>query len=558
MPERPWYKFYSPDLPQSLEYPNSSIPLLLRNSTKKFPENIAISFLGKSITYRELDSMVDSFASSLHDLGVRKGNKVAIFMPNYPQFVISYFGALRLGAIVVPCNPLYKDKELEYQLNDSEAEVLIAAADKIGDNELFSSVTRIRDKIKIKHIITCSLTDYLSPVKKLLAPIKKIRMLSYPNTINFTTMLNHGTPPDVTIDPENDLALLQYTGGTTGVSKGAMLSHRNLVSDAVMVSKWLPMREGDEVNLAVLPFFHIYGMTVALNAPILTGTTIILHPRFEVIQVLKTLEKERVTIFCGVPPMYVACINHPKISKYKLDALRACISGAAPLPVAVMKKFNEFTSANLVEGFGLTEASPVTHANPLHDGAKVKAGSIGIPLPDTNAKIVGLEDSSKEMAVDEVGELVVSGPQVMSGYWNMADETANILKDGWLSTGDIASMDSDGYFYIVDRKKDMINVSGFKVWPREIEEVLYKHPAVNDAAVIGVPDEYSGETVKAFVVLKDGSNESISEDDIIKFCKERIASFKAPTIVEFRNDLPKSIIGKILRKTLRESEHKLN
>ncbi|MBI2126187.1 MAG: long-chain fatty acid--CoA ligase [Thaumarchaeota archaeon] len=554
MAERPWHRFYPPDLHHSLDYPKVSISQLLKNSAEKYPNNTAVLFLDKRLSYKELDVMVDSFAASLHELGIEKGSKVALFLPNFPHFAISYFAALRLGATVVPCNPLYKDKELEYQLKDAGAEVLVVAADKIGDNELFRTVANIRDRVNLRRIITCSLTDFLSPVRRLLAPLKKVRKLSYPNTADFMSMINGGKPPSVNIDPMKDIALLQYTGGTTGVSKGAMLSHYNLVSNAVMVSRWLPMREGNEINLAVLPFFHIYGLTVALNAPILTATTIIMHPRFEAKQVLETLEKEKVTVFCGVPPMYIACISHPDVSKYKLNTLRGCISGAASLPVSVMKSFNELTSANLVEGYGLTEASPVTHCNLLHKGALGKSGSIGIPLPDTDAKIVDLENNAKELPVGEVGELCVKGPQVMLGYWNKPEETAKMIKDGWLLTGDIARMDEDGYFYIVDRKKDMIDVSGFKVWPREVEEVLYEHPAIKDAAVIGIADKYRGETVKAFLVLKEGFQGQVSEDDIVKFCKEKISTFKVPKIIEFRKELPKTIIGKVLRRTLREEE----
>ncbi|MBM3897601.1 MAG: long-chain fatty acid--CoA ligase [Thaumarchaeota archaeon] len=556
MAEAPWLRFYPPNLQHSLEYPKIPIAELLRSSAKKHPDNTALIFLDSRISYKQLDSMVDAFAVSLHELGVKEGSRVGIFLPNFPHFVVSYFAALRLGATVVPCNPLYKEKELEYQLNDAGTEVLIASNDKIGDNELFSTIVKIRDRVNVKHIIICSLTDFLSSIKKALAPLKKIRKIAYPNTINFMGMIDGGKPPHVEIDPINDVAVLQYTGGTTGMSKGTMLSHYNLVSNAIMVSKWLPMREANEINLAVIPFFHIYGLTVSLNAPILSATTIILHAKFDVKHVLETLEKEKVTVFCGVPPMYMACINHPEVSRYRFNTLRGCISGAAALPLSVRKKFNELTSANLVEGYGLTEASPVTHCNPLHKNATVKEGSIGIPLPDTYAKIVDAGNMKKELSPNETGELCIKGPQVMLGYWNKPDETAMVLKDGWLLTGDIAKMDIDGYFYIVDRKKDMINVSGFKVWPREVEEVLYQHQAVKEAAVIGAPDEYRGESVKAYVVLKDGFDDKISEGEITKFCKEKLASFKTPKTIEFRKELPKSIIGKVLRRHLREETAK--
>jgi long-chain acyl-CoA synthetase len=347
------------------------------------------------------------------------------------------------------------------------------------------------------------------------------------------------------------VALLQYTGGTTGTSKGAMLSHANLYLNAAAASEALPLTSKD-VAIAALPLFHIYGMTTAMNAPFYACARVVLLPRFEVEEVMKTIEKEKVTSFCGVPTMYIAVINNPNVAKFNLKSVRSCISGGAPLPVAVRKRFMEITGSHLVEGYGLTEASPVTHINPIGEGAVVKDGSIGMPISDTDAAIVDMEDPSKFLAVGEVGELAVMGPQVMLGYWNRKEETDLVLRNGWLLTGDIARMDEQGYFFIVDRTKDMIDVGGFKVWPREVEEVLFTHPAVREAAVVGAPDEYRGESVKAFVILKPDSKGKVTEQQIIDYCREKISKYKAPRSVVFVDELPKTLVGKVLRRKLRD------
>jgi long-chain acyl-CoA synthetase len=359
-------------------------------------------------------------------------------------------------------------------------------------------------------------------------------------------------PKPVEVKP-SDIGVLQYTGGTTGVPKGAMITHRNLVVNASQCEVQLPIRRGVDIGVVALPLFHIFGMSVAMNSHILTGTSMLLIPDPRDLKgVLGNISKHKATIFCGAPTMYIGLLNRPDIKKYNLSSVRACISGAAPLPVEIQKRFEQATGGRLVEGYGLTESSPVSHVNPLDDPKKNRPGSIGIPVSDTDAKIVDLETGEKDLKPGEVGELVIKGPQVMQGYWNSPDETKIALRDGWLYTGDIAKMDEDGYFYIVDRKKDMIDVSGLKVWPREVEEILYEHPAVNEAAAIGVPDPYRGETVKAYVSLKPGYEGKVTEQEIIKFCKERIASYKAPTQVEFRASLPKTLVGKILRRPLKE------
>ncbi|HUK28869.1 MAG TPA: AMP-binding protein, partial [Candidatus Acidoferrales bacterium] len=366
-----------------------------------------------------------------------------------------------------------------------------------------------------------------------------------------------GSPKRVEIQPKQDLALLQYTGGTTGSPKGAMLTHYNLVANAIQFSTWLRLNLGTEVHLAALPLFHIYGMTVAMNVPISTSSSLVLIPDArDTDAVLRAIDEYKPTIFCGVPAMYKILLNHPGIAKHGLRSIRVCVSGASPLPIQVQKRFEELSGGRLVEGYGLTEASPVTHVNPIDNPEKNRSGSIGIPISDTAARIVDVETGDNALPSGTIGELVISGPQVMLGYWNNLEETKMALRGGWLYTGDIASMDSDGYFRIVDRKKDMINASGLKVWPREVEDVLYDHPAIKEVAVVASPDPISGEVVKAFVTLNDEYRGKVQASEIIDFCKSRIADYKAPRIVDFRDALPTSSVGKILRRQLRENASK--
>ncbi len=549
MEEKPWFKFWPAETPKSIDYPEVPLFHILDNSASKFPNKTALVFYGKKLTFKQLEIASNKFAAALTDMGVGKGDCVAVYLPNMPQFVIAFFGALKTGAHITLCNPMYKARELEYLLTDSEASVIVAL------DMLYKNFEKIRGKTKVEKVITTSLKDYMPSLIGFLASFKGIKKIHHPGTIDFIELLRKYPPksPEVKIKPKEDIAILLYTGGTTGIPKGAMLTHFNLLTNAYQAKNWMPVKEND-IILSVLPFFHVYGLTVDMNTGILAGATQILYPRFEVKTVLKAIEKYKVTIFPGVPTIYIALLNSPELTKYDLTSIRRCISGAAPLPEAVMHKFNEITKGNLVEGYGLTEASPVTHCNPLDDMKKVKPGSIGIPFPDTDAKIVDLETGTKTLPPGEVGELAVKGPQVMKGYWNKPEETAKALRNGWLLTGDIAKVDEDGYFYIVDRKKDMIDASGLKVWPREVEEVLYMHPAVKEAAVIGVPHPYRGETVKAFIVLKEAYKGKVTADDIKKHCRENMAVFKVPTEIEFREELPKSMVGKVLRRVLKEEE----
>lgn len=555
MQKKPWLKFWPEGVPQSIKYLEVPLFRFLRNSAKLYPDNTAVIFFDRRITYRELDSLSDSFANALHSFGIGKGDVVALFMPNLPQFIICYYGALKAGATVTAISPLYKERELRYQLNNSEAKAIVAL------DILYPMFRRIWTETKVKHAFVTSIKEYMPTFKALLGSLLK-KIPSYKvkrePDVYFLREVLRGYPPEpptVEINPKEDVAALQYTGGTTGVPKGAMLTHYNLVSNAMMCAEWLQGKPAEDVYLTVLPLFHIYGMTTSMNAPIYLAGTMVMLPRFDPVEVLSAIEKYRVNVFCGVPTMYAVLVTHPEIGKYDLSSVRFCISGAAPLPPEVQKKFMQLTGGVLVEGYGLTESSPVTHCNPLDPTMKtVKIGSIGLPWPDTEAKIVDLKTGRRALKTGAVGELVVKGPQVMKGYWKMPEETKDVLRNGWLYTGDVGKMDGDGYFYITDRKKDLIKYKGYSVYPRELEDVLYEHPAVKLCAVVGKPDRVSGEIPKAFVVLKEGA--TATENEIIKFVKERVAPYKRIREVEFRKELPMTLVGKVLRRVLREEELK--
>jgi long-chain acyl-CoA synthetase len=460
------------------------------------------------------------------------------------------------GGIVVQTNPLYTEHELEYQLNDSGATMLITL------DMLYPKAAKAKAKTNVKHLIITSMKDYLPTVKKWLYPLMqrkqqpvmvKVEERSDQHLFSKIMAQPNATEPSVEINSAEDIALLQYTGGTTGVPKAAMLTHRNLIANTLMCAHWMyRCDKGTESILGILPFFHVYGMTTVMNLAIVQAYKMILLPKFDVEATLKTIEKLRPTMFPGAPTMYIALLNHPDLARYDLSSIKVCISGSAPLPVEVQEKFEKVTSGKLIEGYGLTEASPVTHSNFVWDGERVK-GSIGVPWPDTEAKIISLE-TGEEAKANEIGELVVRGPQVMKGYWNQPHETENVLRDGWLYTGDVGYMDERGYFYIVDRKKDMIIASGYNIYPREVEEVLYQHPKVQEVVVVGVPDEYRGETVKAFVVLKQG--QQCTAEELDQFMRSRLAAYKVPRIYEFRTELPKTAVGKILRRALLGEERK--
>jgi long-chain acyl-CoA synthetase len=526
----PWLDYYSTGVSANLEYPEISLAQMLENTTEKFPDKVALVFQGINITYSSLLNMVLRLATGLASLGVKKGDRVAIMLPNCPQWVISYFAVLKLGATVVQTNPMYVERELALQLDNCAAETIIAM------NALYPRIENVLGSSNLKNIICVAFPGEVGN----------------PKAISFESLLkeNSPNPPEVVIDPKEDIAVLQYTGGTTGVAKGVMLTHSNLLSNVVQTSNWLPLEEGEERFLVVLPLFHVYSMTLNNNVAVFIGGTQYLLPKFDIDTLMKVIDSFKPTIFPGAPTLYIAIINHPKVQEYNLKSIKACISGSAPLPVEVAEHFNQLTGGMVVEGYGLSEASPVTHVNPFSHNVRV--GTIGLPISDTEAKVVDIETGTRELAPGEVGELIVRGPQVMKGYWNMPEDTAHTLKEGWLYTGDIAQMDKDGYFSIVDRKKDTIIAGGFNIYPREIEEVLYAHPQVLETAVIGVPDPYRGETVKAFIVLRPG--QQVTKEEIITYCREKLASFKVPQYVDFCESLPKTTVGKILRKALKEME----
>ncbi|MFQ5588595.1 MAG: long-chain fatty acid--CoA ligase [Nitrospiria bacterium] len=551
---RSWLPFYEPDVPESISYPDVPLTQFLSDSAQRFPEKEALSFYGKGMTYQALDEATNRFAHALKILGVQKGDCVGIMLPNVPQCVIAYYGVLKLGAVAVMTNPLYVASEIRVQMADSGAKTLIAL------DFFYPRIEEILKETQLKNIILTSVRDALPWLLSLLYPLKARRegqwvdIRKEPPIYDMKTLINSASSEPIAegVTPD-DLAILQYTGGTTGTPKGVMLSHRNLVVNAIQCRNWMPsLREGEERFLSVIPFFHVYGMSTCMNMGLFLGATLILQARFVTKDVLKAIHKQHPTIFMGIQAMYVAINNFPSIKEYDLSSIKACISGAGPLHQEVQRQFEGYTGGKLVEGYGLSEASPVTHANPIN--GKRKAGTIGLPVSDTLAKVVDEKDSEKTLGIGEIGELAVKGPQVMQGYWNNAEETNKVLRDGWLYTGDMARMDEEGFFYIVDRKKDMIKTKGENVYPREVEEVLFQHPKIQDAVVAGIPEHFAGEIIKAYIVLKEG--ETATEDDILSFCREKLAKFKVPKEVEFRTELPKTIIGKVLRRVLLEEEMK--
>ena len=523
---------------------NSSfrIPIhqILKGTAEQYPEKIALTYAGKEISYSELATLSDRFSAGLASIGVVKGDCVSLFVPNIPQFVIAYFGILKAGAAITAINPQHKEREVELQLADSEAKVAITTTSLLPIVENVLQGTCLESIVIIK-------SDGSFEKNGEIKVQNESRQLYF-----FDELLKtEDSSPKISVDPDIDLAALQYTGGTTGETKAAMLTHSNLVANAAAFSSWLKGVPAKDVFLTVLPLSHIYGMTTSLNVPVVLGAKMVLISRFDAAVVLDAIQQHKVTVFCGVPTMFQVLLSYPEQQKFCLSSLRVCISGASPLPVQLQKKFIHSTGELLVEGYGLTEASPVTHCNPVDESLRtVKMGSIGLPLPGTEAKIVDAETGTKNLPAGEVGELVVRGPQVMRGYWKKPKETAQALRDGWLYTGDLARRDANGYFYITDRKKDIIKHNGYTIYPREIEELLYQHPAVKLCAVAGKADVDSGEAPKAFVVLKDGSQ--VSEKDLAAFVNQKLASYKALHEVEFRQSLPLGSAGKILKRALKE------
>ncbi|UHA75056.1 long-chain-fatty-acid--CoA ligase [Paenibacillus sp. 481] len=550
--EKPWLCHYPSEIASTYEYPQHNLARFLIHAARDYPVRTALYFMGKKINYEQLLDASYRFANVLTSLGVKRGDRVAIMLPNCPQTVIAYYGTLMIGAVAVLTNPLYKERELEHQLNDAEAKLIVTL------DLLFPRVHAIKRQTELEHIIVTSIKDYLPFPKNVLYPFKARRSganLDVPygkGVLSFRALLQHASQEAVCVDVDvdNELALLQYTGGTTGVAKGVMLTHTNLIANTLQASRWFyKAKRGEHVFLGALPFFHVFGMTILMNLSIVSAGTNVLIPKFDAEEILGTIHRLKPTMFPGAPTMYIALINHPKIAEYDLSSIQMCISGASSLPLEVQTKFEKLSGCKLIEGYGLSESSPVTHANLLW--GKRKNGTIGIPFPDTDAKVVDPE-TGVEMPVGEIGELVVQGPQVMKGYWKRPDETSKMLRDGWLYTGDMARMDEEGFFTVVDRKKDLIIAGGFNIYPREIEEVLFEHPHIQEASVIGVPDDYRGETVKAYIVLRAGKH--VTEQELNDWCRSRLASYKVPRQYEIRSELPKTIAGKVLKRALLEEE----
>jgi long-chain acyl-CoA synthetase len=554
--EKPWLKHYDSGVPHTIDYPEVPLHHFLEESARRFPDHVATVIQGGKLTYQELNGLTDRLAAALYDLGVRKGDRVALYLPNCPQYVIGFYAILKAGGVSVAINPLYSPREVVHQLNDCGAQTIIVLSKMYPVNQA------VRAQTKIKNVIVTNIKEYFSPLIKVLFTLLKEakdghRVALAEGDLWLQDLLKRYTPeqrPKVEVGPD-DRAIFQYTGGTTGIPKGAVATHRNLAANALETAAFLPDRqEGKEVHLAAIPLYHVFGLVATMCNGVAMGASMIMIPNpRDISEILKAIDKYKVTLYMGVPTMYLALCNHPEIAKYNVKSIKACISGSAPLPLEVKRRFEELTGGKLVEGYGLSEAPTASHCNPVY--GLNKPGSIGLPLPDIEAKIVDLDTGTKDLSVGEVGELALRGPIVMEGYWNMPEETALVMREGgWLLTGDIAKMDEKGYFYIVDRKKDMIICSGFNVYPREVEEVLYEHPKVQEAAVAGIPDPYRGETVKAWIVLKPG--ESATAEEIMDFCRDKLAKFKVPTEVEFRAELPKTMVGKVLRRHLQEEEKK--
>ncbi len=549
--DKPWLRHYQPGVPEHLTYETLCLSDFLARSADRFPNKMALSFQGYEATYTQLHDLVNRFATCLYDFGIRKGDAVALLLPNVIPCVAAYYAALQLGAVTVMNNPLYSDRELKHQFNDSEAKVLVTL------DLLANRMIDLRPKTNIRQIVYTGIGDYLPFPKNLLFPLvakkKKLAAKVKPaqDLYRWKPLLasvKQPAPPKTELSPD-DVAMYQYTGGTTGISKGVMLTHGNLSRQVQQIGAWFPGFGSDEIMLGALPFFHVFGLTTAMNLAIYFGWGDILVPKPQAPQLLEAITKYRPTFAPLVPTMYIGILQHPDIEKVDLTSIKGCFSGSAPLPLKVIKAFERRTGATIVEGYGLTESSPVTHVNPYGRGSQRKVGSIGVPISDTLCRIVDLDNGTRDLPVGEAGELLIKGPQIMKGYWNRPAATTETLTGEWLHTGDIATMDEDGYFYIVDRKKDMIISGGYNIYPRDVEEIYFEHPKVMEAAVIGIPDARRGENIKVYIVLKKG--QTATQEEMIAYCEGKLAKYKWPVEIEFRNELPKTNVGKILKKDLR-------
>jgi long-chain acyl-CoA synthetase len=551
MDEQVWLKRYDEGVPHHIDYPEVPLFYYLEENARRFPESPCTIFKGAKISYQEMNSITDQLAAGLAELGVGKGDRVGIFMPNTPQFVMACFATLKLGAVVVAVNPLYTAREIEHQVNDAGIEVMLVMSN------YYNTIKQVQPNTKIQNIVVTNIKEALPPILSFLFTLTKEKKDGFRVQLEdgdewMQEIIEKHSPedrPKVDVSPD-DIALFQYSGGTTGISKGAIATHSNLVANTLQICSWMvTAEEGRETMLMAIPLFHVYGMVAGMLAALKLGAAMVMVPNpRDLADLLNNLQKYKATIFPGVPTLYNAINVYPDVvaGKYDLSTIKACISGSAPLMRETKEQFEALSGGKLCEGYGLSEAPTATHCNPLL--GENRTGSIGLPLPDVDCRIVSLDDEVTVLSPGEIGELVIKGPQVFKGYHNMPTETGNALRDGWLYTGDIARVDEDGYFYIVDRKKELIKPGGYQVWPREVEEVIVDNPKVLEAGVAGVPDPYRGETVKAWVVVKPG--QTLSEDEVKDWCRENLASYKVPSSVEFRDELPKTTVGKILRREL--------
>ena len=548
MEQHVWHQFYDPEVKSSLDYPETTLYELFEKAVLESPGKTATLFFGARISYRKLGQRVDQFAAALTSLGVNRQDRVALILPNLPAYPIAHFAVMKLGAVLVPTNPLYVERELEYQLNNSGAETIVAL------DKLHQRISAVVSSTTVKRVIYAGVQDFLPFPLNLAYKVKNRHeppVEPAPDVYSYSKLLKKPFPVvEAHRARPGDTAIFLYTGGTTGVSKGAVLTHRNLLINVVQTRAWLVgFRDRAETILAVLPFFHSYGMTTSLHLAIQAQATLLLLPRFDLADAIKRIKKHRPTIFCGVPSMYNAINHSPRVAPEDVNSIRLCVSGGAALPAEVQSNFEELTGGKLVEGYGLSETSPVAIVNPIF--GQRKSGTIGVPIPDTMARVVD-HQTRAVLPPGEVGELVIKGPQVMKEYWSMPEETREVLEDGWLYTGDLASQDEEGFITIVDRKKEMIISAGMNVYPREIEEVLLTHPDVVEVAVVGVPSRVRQEVVKAFIVTAEGTQ--VAKTDIIDYCVDRLSKYKIPKRIEFRSELPKSSVGKILKRVLLEEE----
>ncbi|MCM3588820.1 long-chain fatty acid--CoA ligase [Mesobacillus maritimus] len=540
MTNKRWLRFYPKEVNPNIEIEKRSLTDLLSDAVKQFRNDISLEYYEKQWSYQEVQEQSEKLSACLYQQGFRKGDRLSLMMPNCPQYIFSFFAVVRIGGIIVQTNPMYVERELEYQLNDTNSEFMICS------DSVYERVKRIQEKTTLKKIIVVPTAEY-----------RNLTLVA--DDVWFDDFLEtyKSDAPKIEIAPSEDIAVLQYTGGTTGVSKGVMLTHQNFINQVEQINEFLFKRferveNLDRVVISFLPFFHIFGLANVTLTGFRFGYKQIILPRFDVETVLNLIKKDPPLFFFGVPTMYNALMNAPQVETYGIDKIKAFFCGGSPMPLEKYQKFKQLMGedAVLADGYGLSEATSGTTNQPY---SRVKIGSVGVPLPRTDAKIVVETDKGFEEApTGSKGELIIKGPQVMKGYWNKTEETNAALRNGWLHTGDIAYMDEEGYLYIVDRKKDMIIASGYNIYPREIEEVIYQISAVREVVVIGIPDEYRGETVKAYIALKE--YQAVSKNEIIAFCRKNLATYKVPKQIEFREELPKSSVGKLLKRELRNQE----